>query len=106
MKFIRDRIDAEVERAQSVTTAANTIDDDNDADILNSFDGHVKLGSPWPPKTLQEITIDHRPQPEFNNLHQKFTSFINTCLPVYLEHDVDSWNAISFPETFQVCEVC
>lgn len=107
MKFIGDRINAEAERAQRIAAAANVnaIDDDNAADVLTSFDGHVKLGSPRPPKTLREIMGDHRSKPEFDNFHRKFTNFINQCLPVYLEHDANTWNAISFPETFEVCEV-
>ncbi len=107
MKLIRDRIDAEVERAESDAQDNNDGNMDgnnnNDKDILTSFKGHVKLGSPRPLRTIEEIVNDHASQPEFQGFHQKFTNFINQCLPVYLELDPNSWNNISFLETHQVC---
>ena len=39
--------------------------------------------------------------PEY--FHQKFATFINQCLPMYLDCNPNSWVNISFPETFQVC---
>lgn len=109
MKLIRDRIDAEVECATAESIAQDHENDNIDGDtiekdILTSFEGHVKLGAPRSPlKTIQEIRNKHASQPEFQNLRQKFTDFVNQCLPVYLNHDPNSWVNISFLETFQVC---
>ena len=107
MKLIRDRIDAEVKRATAESIAEDhengNIDGGIKKDALTSFEGHVKLGTPQSLKTVQEIMNEHAPQPEFQNLRQKFTNFVNQCLPVYLNCDLHSWVNISFPETFQVC---
>lgn len=51
MKLIRDRIDAEVERAIAESIAQDHENDNIDGDtikkdILTSFEGHVKLGAP------------------------------------------------------------
>lgn len=106
MKLIRDRIDAEAERATTGSVAQDhengAIGDGIEKDILTSFEGHVKLGAPRPLKTIQEITNGHASQPEFQNFRQKLTTFVNQCLPVYLNHDPNSWVNLSFPETFQV----
>ncbi|KIJ07473.1 hypothetical protein PAXINDRAFT_90352, partial [Paxillus involutus ATCC 200175] len=106
MKLIRDRIDAEVERATAESVAQDhensDVGDGIEKDILTSFEGHVKLGAPRPLKAIQEITARHASQPEFQNFHQKFTTFVNKCLLVYLNRDPNSWVDLSFPETFQV----
>jgi hypothetical protein len=107
MKFIRDRIDAEAERVVE-QSAADGQDRDKDSnnqnnqDLLTSFEGHIKLGSPRPLKSIQEILNEHDSHLEFQNFRQKFTAFVNQCLPVYLNHDPNLWINLSFPETFQV----
>lgn len=107
MKFIRDRIDAEAE-CVAEQSAADGQDGDKDGnnqnnqDLLTSFEGHIKLGSPQPLKSIQEILNEHDSHLQFQNFWQKFTAFINQCLPVYLNHDPNLWINLSFPETFQV----
>ncbi|KAF8452167.1 hypothetical protein L210DRAFT_3608318 [Boletus edulis BED1] len=105
MKFIRDRIDAEAERVaeQSAVDGENEDKDGNGQnDVLTSFEGHIKLGAPQPSQSIQDISNTHNSHPEFQNFRQKFTTFINQCLPVYLNHDPNLWAHLSFPETFQV----
>lgn len=103
MKLIRGRIDAEAERILEKTHKDDTdAHDNNDADILTSFEGHIKLGAPCQQETIQQIVNNHRSEPAFDNFNRKFTAFINQCIPVYLELDPNSWDIISFPETFQV----
>lgn len=106
MKLIRGRIDAEHQRASEQSAHKDKADANNhndNTDILTSFEGHVKLGAPCPLKTIQQIVHDHHSDPAFGNFKRKFTTFVNQCLPVYLERDPNSWDMVSFPETFQVC---
>ncbi|KAI6100510.1 hypothetical protein F5141DRAFT_1190291 [Pisolithus sp. B1] len=103
MKLIRTRIDTEADRAQEDYDDSGNDCEDNE-DILTSFDGHVKLGSLRPPKSIQMISSDHTSQQEFQGFHQKFTQFIKQCIPVYLDHDWNSWKDISFAETFKLWE--
>ncbi|KIO04654.1 hypothetical protein M404DRAFT_26107 [Pisolithus tinctorius Marx 270] len=103
MKLIRNRVDAEANRTQQDHND-DDIDDGGDEDALMSFSEHVKLGSPWSPKSIQSIIHDHASQQEFQGFHQKFTRFINQCLPIYLNRDQNSWKNISFAETFQLQE--
>ncbi|KIK14665.1 hypothetical protein PISMIDRAFT_116623 [Pisolithus microcarpus 441] len=103
MKLIRSRIDAEADRVQE-DCDDSSIDGGDSEDILTSFDGHVKLGSPRPPKSIQAISCDHALQQEFQGFHQKFARFINQCIPVYLNRDRNSWKDISFAETFELRE--
>ncbi|KAF8547605.1 hypothetical protein OG21DRAFT_1424477, partial [Imleria badia] len=108
MKFIRDRIDAEAERVaeQSATVDDKNGDKDSDDqnDILTSFEGHIKLGAAQPLRSIQEISNEHNSRPEFHNFQQKFTTFINQCLSVYLDRDPNLWARLSFPGTFQLQE--
>ncbi|KAF8127384.1 hypothetical protein EV363DRAFT_1401113 [Boletus edulis] len=107
MKFIRDRIDAEAERVaeQSAVDGENEDKDGNGQnDVLTSFEGHIKFGAPQPSQSIQDISNTHNSHPEFQNFRQKFTTFINQCLPVYLNHDPNLWAHLSFPETFQLRE--
>ncbi|KIJ66780.1 hypothetical protein HYDPIDRAFT_174145 [Hydnomerulius pinastri MD-312] len=99
-KFIRARINAEDERAQS---AAKDPDSDDDT-VQSSFEGLIKLGAPRKPQSIASITADHASDPECRGFHQKFTAFINQCLPLYLNQDPGTWNNISFPETFELRE--
>ncbi|KAF8120295.1 hypothetical protein EV363DRAFT_1191298 [Boletus edulis] len=102
MKLIKDRIDAETERATAESIAGNDGDIDDEAmDVLTSFEGHVKLCAPRPLKTIREIMGDHSTQPEFQSFGGKLANFINQCLPVYLDRDPRLWVNVSFPETFQ-----
>ncbi|KAI6146925.1 hypothetical protein BKA82DRAFT_35708 [Pisolithus tinctorius] len=103
MKLIRNRVDAEANRTQQ-DRDDDDIDDGGDKDALMSFSEHVKLGSPWSPKSIQSIIRDHASQQEFQGFHQKFTQFINQCLPIYLNRDQHSWKNISFAEMFQLQE--
>ena len=74
----------------------------NQNNLLTSLEGHIKLGSPRPLKSIQEILNEHDSHLEFQNFRQKFTAFINQCLPVYLNHDSNLWINLSFPEMFHV----
>ncbi|KAI6143422.1 hypothetical protein BKA82DRAFT_4331282 [Pisolithus tinctorius] len=100
MKLIRNRVDAEANRTQQ-DRDDDDIDGGGDEDVLMSFSEHVKLGSPQSPKSIQSIIRDHASQQEFQGFHQKFTRFVNQCLPIYLNRDRNSWKNISFAETFQ-----
>ena len=62
----------------------------------------VQLQSFASPRTGLSNT-KHALQWEFQNFHQKFATFVNQCLPVYLDCNPNSWVNISFPETFQIC---
>ena len=63
MKPIRDWIDAEVEHATAERIAqdhkSSDVDGDIKGDILTSFEGHVKLGTLRPLKTILKITSKH-----------------------------------------------
>ncbi|KAI6139110.1 hypothetical protein BKA82DRAFT_24551 [Pisolithus tinctorius] len=102
MKLIRNRVDAEANCTQQ-DCDDDDIDDGGDEDALMSFSEHVKLGSPQSLKSIQSIIRDHASQQEFQGF-QKFTRFINQCLPIYLNHDWNSWKNISFAKTFQLQE--
>ena len=106
MKLIRNRIDAKAKHATAESIAQDhensAISDGIEKDILTSFEGHAKLGMSWPLKTIQEITNGHASQLEFQNFRQKLTTFVNQCLPVYLDRDPNPWVNLSFPDTFQV----
>ncbi|KAI5981570.1 hypothetical protein EDD15DRAFT_2391765 [Pisolithus albus] len=105
MKLIRTRIDAKADRSQEDYDDTD-IDPGENEDILTSFNAHVKLGSPRPPKSIQMISSDHASQQEFQGFHQKFTQFANQCLPVYLNRDCNHWKDISFADTFELQEHC
>ncbi|KAI6107526.1 hypothetical protein EDD17DRAFT_1776127 [Pisolithus thermaeus] len=93
MKLIRTRIDAEADHAQEDYDDSG-IDSEDNEDILTSFDGH----------SIQMISSDHTLQQEFQGFHQKFTQFINQCIPIYLSRDRNSWKDISFAEMFELWE--
>ncbi|KAI5986272.1 hypothetical protein F5J12DRAFT_898801 [Pisolithus orientalis] len=99
MKLIRNQVDAEANRTQQDCND-DDIDGRGDEDVLMSFSEHVKLGSPQSPKSIQSIIRDHASQQEFQGFHQKFTWFVNQCLPIYLNCDQNSWKNISFAKTF------
>ncbi|KAI6005210.1 hypothetical protein F5J12DRAFT_905946 [Pisolithus orientalis] len=100
MKLIRNQVDAEANHTQQ-DCDDDDIDSRGDEDVLMSFSKHVKLGSLQSPKSIQLIIHDHASQQEFQGFHQKFTQFVNQCLPIYLNCDQNSWKNISFAETFQ-----
>ncbi|KIN96111.1 hypothetical protein M404DRAFT_164113, partial [Pisolithus tinctorius Marx 270] len=102
MKLIRNQVDAEANHTQQ-DCDDNDIDGGGDEDVLMSFSKHVKLGSLQSPKSIQSIIHDHASQQEFQGFHQKFTWFINQCLPIYLNHSWNSWKNILFAKMFQVC---
>ncbi|KAI6144582.1 hypothetical protein BKA82DRAFT_4330868 [Pisolithus tinctorius] len=96
MKLIRNRVDAEANRTQQ-DCDDDDIDGGGDEDVLMSFSEHS-------PKSIQSIIHDHASQQEFQGFHQKFTRFVNQCLPIYLNRNRNSWKNISFAETFQLQE--
>ncbi|KIN99328.1 hypothetical protein M404DRAFT_155547, partial [Pisolithus tinctorius Marx 270] len=103
MKLIRNQVDAEANHTQQDCDDDDDIDGRGDEDVLMSFSEHVKLSSLQSPKSIQSIICDHASQQEFQGVHQKFTWFVNQCLPIYLNHDWNSWKNISFAKMFQVC---
>ncbi|KAI6020733.1 hypothetical protein BKA83DRAFT_4494543 [Pisolithus microcarpus] len=102
---IRTQIDAKANCAQEDYDNSG-IDPGENKDILTSFNVHVKLSSPRPPKSIQMISSDHTSQQQFQGFHQKFAWFTNQCLPVYLNHDQNHWKDISFTDTFELWEHC
>ncbi|KAI6006641.1 hypothetical protein F5J12DRAFT_782887 [Pisolithus orientalis] len=103
MKLIRNQVDAEANHTQQ-DHDDDDIDGGGDEDVLMSFSEHVKLSSLQSPKSIQLIIHDHASQQEFQGFHQKFTWFINQCLPIYLNHNWNSWKNISFAKTLQLQE--
>ncbi|KAI5990052.1 hypothetical protein F5J12DRAFT_907606 [Pisolithus orientalis] len=103
MKLIRNQVDAEANHTQQ-DHDDDDIDSGGDEDVLMSFSEHVKLGSLQSLKSIQSIIHDHASQQEFQGFHQKFTWFINQCLPIYLNRNQNSWKNISFAKMFQLQE--
>jgi len=66
-----------------------------------TFEGHIKLGSPQQPVSVQDIENSHGQRDcAFRGFHHKFSDFINTSLPGY-GHHLERW--LSIPANFQVC---
>jgi hypothetical protein len=59
------------------------------------FEGHIKLGSPQQPVSIQEIKNSHGQRDHaFQGFRCKFSEFINTSLPAYGYH-LERWISIS-----------
>ncbi|KAG2057487.1 hypothetical protein BDR06DRAFT_980881 [Suillus hirtellus] len=81
-------------------------DDEAEADETKArsatFEGHVKLGLPQQPVSIQDIENSHGQRDHaFQGFHRKFSDFINTSLPGY-GHHLERW--LSIPANFQIQE--
>jgi hypothetical protein len=76
----------------------SALDEDNDHAI--TFDGHVKLGSPQRPVSIQELKNVRGPKDQaFQGFRKKLGDFVNTSLPTY-RYELMRW--IVLPVDFQV----
>jgi hypothetical protein len=76
----------------------SALDEDNDHAII--FDGHVKLGSPQRPVSIQELENVRGPKDRaFQGFRKKLGDFVNTSLPTY-GYELTRW--IVLPVDFQV----
>ncbi|KAG1882178.1 hypothetical protein F4604DRAFT_1879586 [Suillus subluteus] len=66
------------------------------------FEGHIKLGSPQQPISVQDIENSHSQKDcVFQGFRCKFSDFINTSLPGYGYH-LERW--VTIPANFQIQE--
>ncbi|KAG1859232.1 hypothetical protein F4604DRAFT_1882756 [Suillus subluteus] len=78
-------------------------DDEAEAEARpDVFEGHVKLGSPQPPVSIQDIE-NSRSQGDhaFRGFRRKFSDFVNTSLPGY-GYQLQRW--VTIPANFQIQE--
>jgi hypothetical protein len=79
----------------------SALDEDNDHTI--AFDGHVKLGSPQCPVSIQEIqeieNVRGTTDQAFQGFRKKLGNFVNTSLPTY-RYELTRWTVL--PVDFQV----
>jgi hypothetical protein len=86
------------ERHHLETLGDSALDEDNNHPI--SFDGHVKLGSPQCPVSIQEIENIQGPKDQaFQGFCKKLGDFVNISLPTY-GYKLTRW--IVLPVNFQV----
>ncbi|KAG2123848.1 hypothetical protein DEU56DRAFT_873379 [Suillus clintonianus] len=76
-------------------------DDEAEAEARpNIFEGHVKLGSPQPPVSIQDIENSHsQGNHMFRGFHRKFSYFINTSLPGYRYQLVNYKSVVDWRQT-------
>ncbi|KAG1901040.1 uncharacterized protein F5891DRAFT_1128297 [Suillus fuscotomentosus] len=99
VKLLRMRVDT-LDEQRSLP------DDEAEADETKArsatFEGHVKLGSPQQPVSIQDIENSHGQRDHaFQGFRRKFSDFINTSLPGY-GHHLERW--LSIPANFQIQE--
>ncbi|KAG2750980.1 hypothetical protein P692DRAFT_201710246, partial [Suillus brevipes Sb2] len=103
VKLLRMHVDSLDERRR--LPDGDEADDEADDEVEARpapFEGHVKLGSPQQPVSIQEIENSHGQRDRaFQGFHRKFSKFINTSLPAYGYH-LERWVSIS--ANFQIQE--
>ncbi|KAG2746323.1 hypothetical protein P692DRAFT_20739518, partial [Suillus brevipes Sb2] len=103
VKLLRMHVDSLDERRR--LPDGDEADDEADDEVEARpapFEGHVKLGSPQQPVSIQEIENSHGQRDRaFQGFRRKFSEFINTSLPAYGYH-LERWVSIS--ANFQIQE--
>lgn len=95
---MRGRLDTLDEQRRLEALGDSALDEDNDHAII--FDGHVKLGSPQRPVSIQELENVRGPKDRaFQGFRKKLGDFVNTSLPTY-GYELTRW--IVLPVDFQV----
>ncbi|KAF8836624.1 hypothetical protein BDN67DRAFT_1014534 [Paxillus ammoniavirescens] len=101
-KLLRGRIDAECELALANQAGdEGSQDNNNDNGGPGQFQGHIKLGVPHKPQSIQDIETAHQMDRVFDGFRWKFTAWVNETLPTY-NYQLTRW--ITFPATHQLQE--
>ncbi|KAG2753584.1 hypothetical protein P692DRAFT_201705525 [Suillus brevipes Sb2] len=99
--LLRGRLDTLDEQRRLEALGDSALDEEDNGHPI-TFDGHVKLGSPQRPVSIQELENVRGPKDRaFQSFRKKLGDFVNTSLPTY-GYELTRW--IVIPVDFQIHE--